>query len=215
MDWASIWKIVLAIISSVGGAGVIIIGLSKFLSERIAERLQANYQLEIDKRLEEYKAEIEQTKYIKQAYFDKEMLIYQELCEKFNEMIECVSFLFPYGMTLASQYEDENELLKNCNEKLKNAGEKYRIASIALFSKAAFIPKDFYAKFDELRIKANQQIFDYNSYNPWAMKQCSDPEESKYKRECVKRTQEIFNQWDNLIDELREYLKVLSEQKEK
>lgn len=215
MDLKTLWSIVASIIISAGGIGAIIIGISKFLSERIAERIQVSYQLEIDKKFEEFKARIDQTKYIRQTYFDKELLAYQELCVKFNEMMETVNALFPPGLTLTSHYDNDDELLKNCNEKIHEAGVKYREANIALLAKAVFIPKEYYCRFDDLRKKVIGQIFDYNTYNPWAMKQGSSPEENQLRRDCFKRTKEINDQWDKLIDDLREYLMALGEQNEK
>lgn len=214
MDWASVWKVVLAIIGSIGGAGVIICAVVKFCSDRIAERLKANYQLEIDKKLEGYKADVEQRNHIRQSSFDKEMQAYQELCEKYNDLVESVYMLFPAGLTLSARFENDDELLNDCNERLHNAGEKYRSANITLTTKAAFIPKSLYVKFDEIRKSANAQIFDYHNLNPWVMKNDPTPEDSKMRHECFKRTSDLIAKWDALIDELREYLRSLSEQKE-
>lgn len=215
MDWESVWKVAVAIIGSIGGAGVIILGISKFLSERIAERLQANYQLEINKKLEGYKAEIEQQSHIRQANFDREMVVYQELCDKFNSLIDAVFYLFPTGITIGRQFDSDDELLKDCNERLHEANEKYQSANIALATKAAFIPKEYYDKFNAIRADARIQIFEYFSLNPWAMKQENDRELVKERRDCNHRSQKILENWESLIDELREYLRSLSEQKEK
>lgn len=144
MDLVSVLKVVIAIIGSIGGAGVIISAVVKFSSDRIAERLKANYQLEIDKKLEGYKADIEQRNHIRQANYDREVIVYQELCEKFNDMIEAVFFLFPIGCTLGTRYENDDELLKECNDRFRKARETYRCADIALATKAPFIPKQLY-----------------------------------------------------------------------
>lgn len=45
----TIWQTVLAIIGSIGGAGVIICAIIKFASDKIADRLSAKYQLQLDK----------------------------------------------------------------------------------------------------------------------------------------------------------------------
>ncbi len=215
MDWESVWKVAVAIIGSIGGAGVIILGISKFLSERIAERLQANYQLEINKKFEGYKAEIEQRSHVRQTNFDREMVVYQELCDKFNSLIDAVFYLFPTGITIGRQFDSDDELLKDCNERLHEANEKYQSANIALATKAAFIPKEYYDKFNAIRADAKIQIFEYFSLNPWAMKQENDRELVKERRDCNHRSQKILENWESLIDELREYLRSLSEQKEK
>lgn len=215
MDWESVWKVAVAIIGSIGGAGVIILGISKFLSERIAERLQANYQLEINKKLEGYKAEIEQRSHIRQANFDREMVVYQELCDKFNSLIDVVFYLFPTGLTIGRQFDSDDELLKDCNERLHEANEKYQSANIALATKAAFIPKEYYDKFNAIRTDARIQIFEYFSLNPLVMKNETNREILEERRACNDRTRKILKNWESLIDELREYLRSLSEQKEK
>ena len=45
MDWTKAFELVGAIIMSVGGASVIILSLSKFLANMVAERLEMKYQL--------------------------------------------------------------------------------------------------------------------------------------------------------------------------
>ena len=214
MSWADVVKIIAAFIVSIGGIGTTIVWLSKFLAERIAERLKASYQLDLDKKLEEHKAVIEQAKHIRQSNFDREIMVYQDLCDKFNSLIDAVFYLFPTGITMRRQFESDDDLLKDCNDRLHEANEKYRSANVALATKAAFIPKEYYVKFDNIRADARMQIYEYYSLNPWAMKTETDRDIIKERRSCSDRSREILEKWDSLIDELREYIKSLSEQKE-
>ena len=72
-------------IVSAGGIGGIMVAAVKFASEIIAKRLEEKYALKMNKSLENYKANIENRKYISKALFDKEFDIYQTLCSSFYE----------------------------------------------------------------------------------------------------------------------------------
>jgi adenine-specific DNA-methyltransferase len=54
-----IWQTVLSIIVSVGGAGFIISAVVKFSADKIALRLEAKYQLKLDKELEIFKSKLD------------------------------------------------------------------------------------------------------------------------------------------------------------
>lgn len=86
MDFSSISKIVLGIVTSVGGIGVIIIGVVHFLSDNIAEKLSKKYEIRMNKQLEEYKAKLDNGNHISRALFDKEFEAYQALLEAFSMM---------------------------------------------------------------------------------------------------------------------------------
>ena len=84
MDFSSISKIVLGIVTSVGGIGAIIIGVAHFLSDNIAEKLSKKYEMQMNKQLEEYKAKLDNGNHISRALFDKEFDAYQSLSETFT-----------------------------------------------------------------------------------------------------------------------------------
>ena len=54
MNWDTVFKIVLSIVGSVGGAGAIIAFVVKFSANLIADKLKKKYELETTKKLEEY-----------------------------------------------------------------------------------------------------------------------------------------------------------------
>lgn len=212
MTLTDVTKIVAAFIVSVGGAGGIIIGLTKYLTDRIAERLQASYQLKIDKNFENYKDEIEKAKYARESYIDREMMVFQEICEKINDLINEIFTIFADGFIYIPRFESDEELHCYANEQYRNAMEKYRIANITLAAKAAFIPSSFFDKFNEIRQLANRQLWDYNFFNPWILKtNPNDEEYFKYRKDYGIRSKELNEKWNSLIDELRDYLKSLSE----
>lgn len=213
MNWNEIWGTVLAIIASVGGAGAIIFAVSRFLAEKTADRLQAKYQLELNKQLESFKAEIEQKNYMQKSFFDTEFSIYRDLCVKYNSLVDAAYSLFPSGLSVGPEYNDE-ELFNRCNEKLQNAISKYNEAYTSLAVNAAFMPKELYDKFDLIRKKVNSQIFNYRDLNPWRMKQESSREFLEERRACFKKTSEIITEWSVLVDDLRQYLESISSKKE-
>ena len=217
MDWESVWRLVIAIIGSFGGAGAIIVAVFHFISKRIAERLDKAYQFKIDEKLERIKASIEQQGHIRKTHFDMEFGIYRELCVLFNKLIDSLYPLFPYGFHTEPYISNDDELYDVCNNRLQEALSKYREASTALAINAAYIPKKMYDKFDEIRHLSNQQIIDYSAINPYRIKVESDPNDSftgEWKSECRDRGKDINDKWEKLIDYLREYLYTLSEHEE-
>ena len=72
IDWHRVAEIALTCIASVGGIGVIIIGVVKFCGDRIADRLSQKYQLQMDKEIERYKSELSKKEYVSKTRFETE-----------------------------------------------------------------------------------------------------------------------------------------------
>ena len=53
--WNDLWKIVLGVVASVGGVGVVIVAAVKFSVDIIAKRLEEKYTLKMNKELEKYR----------------------------------------------------------------------------------------------------------------------------------------------------------------
>lgn len=77
-----IWQ---TIIVSVGGSGFIIATVVEFSVNKIAKRLEANYQLKLNKDFEMYKSKLDNNNLISRALFEKEFAIYQDLIYKFYD----------------------------------------------------------------------------------------------------------------------------------
>ncbi len=218
MDWDSVWKVVSAAIASAGGAGAIIYAVAKVLAARIADRMfekfKAENQHEFNKLMAEYQTALEKQKHASEVFFDTEFKAYEELIIRFNELINAAFPLFPAGLTIGKKMDTDEELLSDCNEKLNIASEKYRDANSILAAKSIYIPKVTYTKFEDILKKVNLQIFDYYTMNPYKMKYERDVEIIKARRINVERTKEINNDWNNLVDELREHLQSLSIRRE-
>lgn len=101
----AVWQTVLAIIGSIGGAGAIICAIIKFASNKIADRLSAKYQLQIDKELETLKQDLNRKNYVSKVRFDAEFAIYRELTITCRDMVNNVYFIYP---TYSSVPADED-----------------------------------------------------------------------------------------------------------
>ena len=203
-----IWQIVLAIIASIGGAGIIILGVVKFTSDMIAERLSKKYEIKMNKELEAFKAGINKKTYISRARFDAEFQIYRELSENVLTMIEATNWLFPHGLDVLP--EDEKKQKEVYTKRYERAGEAIGTAQKSIRKNAPFIPDNFYQKFEEISKLCLQQ---YNMYT-WcgALAHHTDGY-SKAKAEaenaCWERTDKIWKKRNELTAQLRDYLEKL------
>ena len=87
MDIQTIWSLTGSIIASVGGAGVIICATSSFLSNKIANHIELNYEHRLNKEFEQYKSKLESKRYVTRTQFDSEFEIYRSLSKAFFTML--------------------------------------------------------------------------------------------------------------------------------
>lgn len=209
---SEVWQTVLGIIASVGGAGGIIWTLAKGIARRTADilaaKIQAENQAEIDRKIEEWKSELESRGYISKTRFDTEFAIYKELCSAFFAMNGAIHLLFPDGFDGAPASKNWKEI---CGERYKDAKEKYAQAISLLGSNAPFIGKDIYNKFYELIRLSALQIHDYAFSEPDALYKSADSIR-KIANEGYQRTKEIDEKWNALLDELRSYFESLTQE---
>ncbi len=206
MGWNDVWKIVLTLLSSVGGIGVIICFLVKFSSNIIADQLSKKYELKINKDFEEYKNQLEKKNYISKSRFDKEFTIYQELSEKVLDMTFANNVLFPIVDRVPPS---EEERMKFFNERYTKAVQAYNEANRSIKANAPFISEDIYNLFSELRDDCCKQIDDYAVFvlEPDYKENRTEMRED-YKK-CWERTNTISNKRDKIISELRKYLSTI------
>jgi len=79
MDWNEIWKIVLGIITSIGGIGLIIVGLSKYIGKTFADKYIEKIKKDFEKEVEEYKTELDIHKSVTLRYSDAQFEQYSKL----------------------------------------------------------------------------------------------------------------------------------------
>lgn len=157
MEWESVWKIVFAIITSIGGAGVIICGVTKFLSEKIADRLQAKYELRLNERFEEYKTVLDKKIYVTKTQFDNEFAVYQRLSKAFYHAY-CKLESFAQEADTTDEVSYKNRCYPSLVDDGKSLANKYGEAQDALYENAPFISGDIYEKYDSA-LKKMEKLF--------------------------------------------------------
>ena len=79
MDWNEIWKIVLGIITSIGGIGIIIIAISKYLGKIFADKYLEIIKKDFEKEVEKYKTGLDIHKSVILRYSDVQFEQYSKL----------------------------------------------------------------------------------------------------------------------------------------
>lgn len=196
-------KICITVLATLGGSSGIIILVCKFLTNKIAETLQAKYQLELDKKLEEHKAVLDSKIYVTKAKYDLEIETFKELSLKFYDVVYYANCLINPG--ICKILTDPAEQDKIDNERYKKLSKCDVEAQTALMSQRAFIPEDIYQLFLEIHKDGIGQI---NAYERRFNKSliCSDSEKRKFSDEEYNRSREMSNKLDNVNAKIRERL---------
>jgi hypothetical protein len=141
-----------SILLSVGGSGVIICSVSRFLAERIVKRIDSKYQLMLDQELEKYRSLLDQRIYVSQTQFDNEFQIYKQLSKAyFTVAVKVSSFAFDYEKknTISIKAGDISR------EEINRLIDATCTAQNLLFENAAFIPEDIFNAYYELYVNTN------------------------------------------------------------
>ncbi len=169
MNWADIWKIVLAAVASVGGAGIIITAVVKYLSDFLAERMLKKYQSKLDKEIEAYKHELEiemekmkaqndKVNYVTQRQFDTEFTAYEKIFECMFKFSVYTRQLYPVFEWQITDKQKRNEVFTQRWEDYKDA---FNTFSEIIEINAPFIPEDIYEMFVKMRSLANEIAANY------------------------------------------------------
>lgn len=211
-----IFEIAGAIVASVGGAGVIIVGLSSWLGKVWANRLLEDEKAAHNKELEEYKERLqeqlgrveainEKALYISKAQFDNEYKIYSEIWDKMHEARVASEMLYPrYEEVPAS----EDERKKYNQSKYTTYIEKYNSYTMTIEKYAPFYQESFYKKLIEIRNICHSlgvcfEIYEINN-------QYDKPKPKEVKKEVYHTSHENLKIIvEDLQNSLREYLRKL------
>ncbi|WP_394027418.1 hypothetical protein [Desulfovibrio falkowii] len=196
----SVWEVVLAIFASVGGAGAVIIALSKWLANLTAEKMLKKTEFEFSQKLEALKSSLEKRNYISKTRFDLEIEVYRQLSEAVVTMVTDNSALFPSGAVR----EPKDEAARNefYRENYLRAIQSHNTANTAINRNTPFIPEALHKKFVDIADKSRVQLIMFGElkfHNP------SEGDGSFY-HECCERTNVINNELDNLMAELRSHI---------
>lgn len=155
MNFSDFIKIALLFILSSCSFGGIVVGVIKFCSNIIAERLSKKYDLKLQKEIERYKESLEKSNYVSKVKFDLEIKIYKDLCSSLFAAKESVLLLFPYTDSIPP---DKDSQMKMWKERYSQAATDYNSYCESMSSNAAFIPEDIYNGFEEIQKLFNTQI---------------------------------------------------------
>ena len=166
MDIKEVMQVAAAIITSVGGTGAIVLGLSKWFGGVLANKLLESEKAEHSQELEKYKNELseqlnkvkavsDKELYITKVQYDNEYKIYMEIWEKLHKCIVYTLQLYPQG--IENVPVDKKEMLEYQLKKYKKYAECYNDFSLTVDKYAPFYKKEFYEKFVELRKLCGQQ----------------------------------------------------------
>lgn len=196
----SVWDIVLAIFVSIGGAGAVIVALSKWLANLIAERMLKKTEFEFSQKLEALKSNLEKRNYISKARFDLEIEIYRQLSETVVTMVSDSSALFPFGG--AREPKDEKERDRFYRENYSRSTQSFNAANSAINRNAPFIPEQFHKMFTDIADKCRIQLIMFGElkiHNP-------SEGDGQFYRECCERTKVINDELDVLMAALRSHI---------
>lgn len=76
MDWDETLRIIVAALASVGGAGAIIVGTSKYLGYLFAKRYEQKLIVRFQKQINDYQAKLDILKQTTLRYSDKQFELY-------------------------------------------------------------------------------------------------------------------------------------------
>ena len=200
----SVWETVLAILASFGGAGIIILGASKWLANLTAEKILKKTEFEFSQKLEALKSDLEKRNYISRVRFDLEIEIYRELSEKFMHMMFSVSKLFPNPFeTDSNRNKTDEELSRAYSE----ANESFLAARKFLLRNAAFIPEQIFVMCEKLFEPSQVQLLDFRLLyldKLWKDKQADF---LKTETDAFYRTEKVASSFNTFFNTLRRHLK--------
>ena len=228
MGWSEIWKVVLGVVTSVGGVGIIIVACAEFASGMIATRFEQKYSLQIEKDLEAYKTELEKdfegykqglskemeryrtslaTKnYVSKTRFDAEFEIYRNLSLAYFEMIKTITNLIPPG--LSYKIADEKKEIERGKKLYSLSNDATIAAQDMLRANEPFISESFFDKYYAILVKCQQQLSAYE--RRWNVSYIvPKKEKEQFTPEEYQRSEKIREDMSALNKEIRAYLSEL------
>ena len=200
MSGDDIFKIFIAIISSVGGIGTVIVLIVKWCSNIIADKLSQKYELKMNKELEKYKAGIANKTYMSKTKFDTEFLMYRELSQTFAILVKECSQLFPtFTKDVRNDYNIYKSIYNKCVNVIVNAQDK-------LNSCAPFISDSIFQAYMELEKLCKKQLNDFEYFRLQLNAKDYIEECLKEYRAAYKRTRIINDNYRQISTDLRKYI---------
>ena len=146
---------------------------------------------------------LELKNYVSKVRFDAEFAIYRDLSAAFLEMVQFQHNLFILTDHAPSDPDKRNDYYA---DKQKKCIEAYNRASTQLYRNAPFIEESIFERFRGILNDVNMQLSNYSKFYLDAESKRKTNDEIKT---CYQRTADINTQMDNLILDMRKYLKEL------
>lgn len=204
MEWDTVFKIVCTVIASIGGIGAIIVAISKFLSEKIAERLQAKYQHNLTMTLEQFKSELTHKIYVTKSQYDLEVDLFRKLSKAFFQLLVVFAGIIECDKKGKNQNPNTNDIKGTVIRLIEKASDAQDI----LYENSIFIPVDIYQRYDKLNDRMNELFWTY--YNKYfdQLKQGGSAHEIVTPEERT-TYMSIKEELISINDSVREYLHTL------
>ncbi|WP_195251355.1 hypothetical protein [Romboutsia sp. 1001713B170207_170306_H8] len=217
-----IFEMVSTVLLSLGGGGVIVMGMSSWLGKVWANRILEDEKKKHQKEIEDYKSQLtekinhlnvinEKALHISKVQYDTEFNIYKEIWGKLFTCIINTNNLYPSGMV--SVPTDEKELEEYNDKKYKLYMEAYKEFSITIDTYAPFYKEEFYNKFLEVRNLCVEKgnifhtyVYDVPYNQTFALVRDSKITGEERKRVYIEIPAELKVLQDSLRKEIREYL---------
>jgi hypothetical protein len=145
--------------------------------------------------------------YISKTRFDTEFKIYQEISESVLTLVSEISVLFPHGLDTFPKNEAEDLTL--FEELFQKASETYNLASRTINKYAPFISKKIFELLEILKNKCRLQIYWYGEFALKGRDASSTQVLIDEYKNCGRRTAEIIENQNIVLDYLRTYLENL------
>ena len=149
---------------------------------------------------------LELKNYVSKVRFDAEFAIYRDLSAAFLEMVQFQNNLF---ILIDHAPRDPDKRKDYYADKQKKCVEAYNRASIQLYRNTPFIEESIFERFKGILNDVNIQLSNYSTFYLDDYMFESRRESNDEFKACYQRTTDITTHMDNLILDLREYLKDL------
>lgn len=149
MSWEDVFKVLTAALLSAGGAGGLILLISKFLSKAMFERYMEKVKNDYDIELTELKAEKDSLVFTSNMQYEKEFQIYQEVWASFFDCLIVTNSLYPSGLHFQPLVKEE--LKKFQEDKFHKWATSYNELLNKMSHYEPFMRNEIYEKLNETR----------------------------------------------------------------
>ncbi len=220
----NIINVISIVIVSVGGTGVIILGISSWIGKMLLNKFSEKYKAKYEKEIETYKSEInvklnkldkieEKALYITKINYDNEYKIYMEIWPKLIDCVNDTIKLYPRGIENVPIDEEEQEKYKQdkyneffkCYMEFYNCIERY----------SPFYKEEFYNDLNIIKeicsFIGNQfAMYEFDVKYNASFSGCRDLKITvEERKEIIEKQQKLLDIKEKLLIKIRNYLNEL------